>query len=317
MRRRGVLALPLLASPSIAKGQVWPDRFIKVIVPVPPGGSVDTLARVLSRPLGDALDQPVVIENRTGAGGNIAFEMVANSPPDGHTILAAWDPIAINPALYSEVAYDPLRDFEPIIQTVRAPQLLVVRPDLPADNLARFLNLAKEQDLMVGSPGNGSVGHLAAELLRSRSGGRWTHVPYRGGGPAMTDLLAGTIDALCLTLPAAAEHVRAGRMRPLAVTSASRARALPEVPTVAEAGFPEFEVISWQGWLAPAGTPAFIPQRLNAEINEILGTTDVAHYLERHGFERVGGDASVLARTLATDVARWPALARAAGARVE
>ena len=307
--RRG---LPIVARP-----------FHPLLVPVPPGGSVDPLARLIGRHLGEALGQPVVVENHAGAGGNIAFEMVARARPDGTTLLVGWDSLAINPALFPRVEYDPLRDFAPIIQTVRTAQLLVVRPGLPAADLAGFLALAARRRLTLGSPGNGSIGHLAAALLqararaRARAGAEWTHVPYKGGGPALADLIAGHIDAVSLTLPAATEHVRAGRIRAIAVTTAARAPALPEVPTVAESGFPGFDVTSWQGLLAPAGTDPAIIARLNAEVARILARPEVAVPLAAQGFEPVGGAAAVLADRLAADVPRWPAAVALAGARVD
>ena len=318
LRRRGLLgAAGAVALAAGARAQAWPDRPVRLIVPVAPGGSVDPLARLIGRHLGEALGQPVVVENHAGAGGNIAFEMVARARPDGTTLLAGWDSLAINPAIFPRVEYDPLRDFAPIIQTVRTAQLLVVRPGLGAADLAGFLDLARRRRLTLGSPGNGSIGHLAAALLQARAGAEWTHVPYRGGGPAMADLIAGHIDAVSLTLPAATEHVRAGRLRALAVTTAARSPALPEVPTLAESGFPGLEVTSWQGLLAPAGTEAAILRRLNAEVARILALPEVAAQLGAQGFEPVGGAPEVLAARLAADVPRWPGVVRLAGARVD
>ncbi|MDO9711130.1 tripartite tricarboxylate transporter substrate binding protein [Paracraurococcus lichenis] len=311
----GAAALAALARPAAA--QAWPDRPLRFIVPVAPGGSVDPLARLIARHLSDALGQPVVVENHAGAGGNIAFEMVARAKPDGHTLLVGWDSLAINPALYPRVGYDPLRDFAPVIQTVRTAQLLVVRPGLPAATLAAFLDLTRRRAVTLGSPGNGSIGHLAAELLKARVGAEWTHIPYKGGGPAMADLIAGHIDAVFLTLPAATEHVRAGRLRALAVTTAARAPALPEVPTLAESGLPGFEVTSWQGLLAPAGTEAAVIRRLNAEVARILALPEVAAQLTAQGFEPVPGPPEALAARLAADVPRWPGVVTLAGARVD
>ncbi|MFC7476037.1 tripartite tricarboxylate transporter substrate binding protein [Dankookia sp. GCM10030260] len=314
--RRGLLAAAVaLASP--ARAQPWPDRPIRFVVPVSPGGSVDPLARLIGRHLGDALGQPVVVENHAGAGGNIAFELVARARPDGNTLLVGWDSLAINPAIFPRVDYDPIRDFAPVIQTVRTAQLLVVRDGRGVASLAEFLDLARRRSLTLGSPGNGSIGHLAAALLRSRAGVEWTHVPYRGGGPAMADLIAGHIDAVSLTLPAATEHVRAGRLRAIAVTTAARSPALPAVPTLAESGFPGFEVTSWQGLLAPAGTDPAVLRRLNAEVARILALPEVVAQLAAQGFEPVGGAPAVLAARLAEDVPRWPGVVALAGARVD
>ena len=317
-RRRALLGVAgLLALAPVARAQPWPDRPIRFIVPVSPGGSVDPLARLIGRHLGDALGQPVVVENHAGAGGNIAFEMVARARPDGNTLLVGWDSLAINPAIFPRVEYDPLRDFAPIIQTVRTAQLLVVRTGLGVESLAGFLALARRRPVTIGSPGNGSIGHLASALLRARAGAEWTHVPYRGGGPALADLIAGHIDAVSLTLPAATEHVRAGRIRAVAVTTAARSPALPEVPTLAESGFPGFEVTSWQGLLAPAGTDAAVLRRLNAEVARILALPDVLAQLAAQGFEPIGGAPGVLAARLAADVPRWPGVVQLAGAKVD
>lgn len=297
-------------------GGAWPRRAVRLIVPLAPGGSVDALARLLARPLTDALGQSVVVENHPGAGGNLAFELVANATPDGHTVLVGWDSVAINPALYPRVPYDPLRDFVPVVQTVRAAQALVVRPDLPAGSLTEFLALSGRRRVSLGSPGNGSIGHLASELLRSRAGGEWTHVPYRGGGPASADLLAGNLDALFLTLAAVIEHVRAGRMRALAVSTAARSAALPEVPTVAEAlGLADYDLVSWQGLLAPAGTDGTVVARLNRETNRALADSALSARLAAQAMEPAGGPPEAFAALLRADVARWPALVRAAGAR--
>jgi tripartite-type tricarboxylate transporter receptor subunit TctC len=318
-RRRALLAggLAALAVPGALAQQPWPSRPVRIVVPVAPGGSVDALARILARHLSEALGQAFVVESHAGAGGNIAFEMVASARPDGHTLLAGWDSVAINPALYRSVPYDPLRSFAPVVQTVRAAQVLVVRNGLPARSLDEFLDLARRRNLTLGTPGNGSIGHLAAELIRSRTGVGWTHVPYRGGGPASADLLAGHIDALSLTLAAVVQHVRGGRMRAIAVSTAARAPALPEVPTVAESGLPGYDVVSWQGLLAPAGTDPEIVARLNAAANRVLALAEVAQQLNGQGLEPVGGGPEVLAALLRADVVRWPAIVQAAGARLD
>ncbi len=313
--RRALLGL-FCTLPAQAQAR-WPERPVRVIVPVAPGGSVDAVARLIGRHLGDLLGVPFVIESHAGAGGNIAFEMVASARPDGYTLLAGWDSVAINPAIYRSVPYDPLRDFAPVVQTVRAAQVLVVRPELPARDLAEFVALTRARPITLGSAGNGSIGHLAAEMVKIRTGAVWTHVPYRGGGPAMVDLLAGHIDALCLTLAAAIGHIRSGRMRAIGVSTAARAPALPEVPSFAEQGLEGYDVVSWQGLLAPAGTPVEIVQRLNAAVNRALALPEVAGQLASQALDAVGGPPEVLGNLLRADVARWPALVRAAGARLD
>lgn len=315
--RRAALAAALALTTAPARAQSWPTRPVRIIVPVPPGGSVDALARILGRRLTDFLGQPVVVENHGGAGGNIAFELVANARPDGHTILAGWDSVAINPSLYRNLAWDPLRSFAPVIQTVRAAQILVVRNEIPARTLREFLDLTRSRSISVGSSGNGSIGHLALELLRSRTGVTVTHVPYRGGGPAIADMLAGNIDAMSLTIAAVTQHVRSGRMRGIAVTTATRAPALPDVPTVAEQGLPGYEVVSWQGLLAPAGTDPSVVARLNRETNRVLALPEVAEQLSGQGLDPVGGTPEALAELLQADVARWPAVVQAAGVKLD
>ncbi|MDI3306803.1 MAG: tripartite tricarboxylate transporter substrate binding protein [Acetobacteraceae bacterium] len=315
--RRAALATALALAAARATAQSWPTRPVRIIVPVPPGGSVDALARILGRRLTEFLGQAVVVENHGGAGGNIAFELVANARPDGHTLLAGWDSVTINPSLYRNLNWDPLRSFTPVIQAVRAAQILVVRNEIPARNLPEFLELTRTRSISVGSPGNGSIGHLALELIRSRTGITVTHVPYRGGGPAIADMLAGDIDAMSLTLAAVTQHVRSGRMRGIAVTTATRALALPEVPTVAEQGLPGYEVVSWQGLLAPAGTEPSIIARLNRETNRVLALPEVAEQLRSLGLDPVGGTPDDLAALLRADVARWPAVVQAAGVKLD
>jgi tripartite-type tricarboxylate transporter receptor subunit TctC len=321
-RRRAVFraALAVLASTAAtpqAWAEPWPSRPIRLIVPVAPGGSLDPLARQIARHLAEALGQPVVVENHAGAGGNLAFDLVARAPADGNTLLHGWDSLAINPALFGKVGYDPIRDFAPILQTVRTAQILVVRSGLPAATLAEFLALARQQRLTLGSPGNGSIGHLAAALLASRAKAEWTHVPYRGGGPALADLVAGHIDAVCLTLPAATEHIRAGRIRGIAVSTLARSPALPAIPTIAESGFPGFDITSWQGLLAPAGTDAAVIARLHDEVSRILALPDVASFLASQGFEPTPGPPAALAARLADDIPRWLQLVRLADVRVD
>lgn len=318
--RRGLGAVAAaLAARGASAQPAWPTRPVRLVVPVPPGGSVDALARVLARHLAELLGQPVVVENHGGAGGNIAFEMVANARPDGHTLLAGWDSVAINPAVYRNLAWDPLRSFAPVVQSVRAAQIIAVRPELAARDLAGLLALARTRPVTVGTPGNGSIGHLTLELLRARLGPdvALTHVPYRGGGPAITDLLAGSIDALSLTLAAVTQHVRAGRIRGIGVSTAARAPALPDVPTLAEQGMAGFDVVSWQGLLVPAGTEAAVVARLNEATNRVLAMAEVAQQLSGQGLDPVGGPPAVLAALLAADVARWPEVVRAAGVRLD
>lgn len=310
------LALTLLATPALAQASWAPSRPIRLVLPLAPGGSLDALARVLGARMQGPLGRPVVVEARPGGGGNLAFEHVARAAPDGHTLLVGWDSLAINPALYPRLPYDVLRDFAPVVQTIAAPQALVVRADSAHQSLAALIAAARRTALSWASPGNGSIGHLTGEQFRGLAGlTDFAHVPYRGAAPALTDLLAGVVDAFWGNLPASAEHVREGRMRALAVTSAQRTPGLPQVPTAAEQGFSDLVVISWQGLLAPAGTPAPAIERLNAEANAALAHPETRSWLAAQGSEPVGGPPDTLSALLAADLPRWEALVRRAGIR--
>ncbi|WP_426955351.1 tripartite tricarboxylate transporter substrate binding protein [Muricoccus radiodurans] len=321
--RRRLLSLAAAAAslPALARANTpaWPDRAVRVIVPVAPGGSLDILGRTVARQLTGPLGQPVVVENHTGAGSNIAFELVARARPDGLTILVGSDPLTINPALYPRLAYDPVRDFAPIAEVVRAPQVLVVKSALPAQDLEGYVAAAKAANgtLTLASQGNGSIGHLGGVLLGQQLGFSTTHVPYRGGGPAVVDLVAGHVDSLLVTLPAAIEHIRGGRIRALAVTSTTRSPALPDVPTVHEAAKPGFEVVTWQGLLAPSGTPEPILDRLHAETRALLARPEVADTLRDQGFDIAAGSRDAFANLVREEAARWPGVVRASGARLD
>lgn len=311
----GAAALPLPAHAQAA----WPDRPVRVVIPVAPGGSLDILGRTFARAITPALGQPVVAENHPGAGSNLAFELVARARPDGHTLLVGSDPLTINPSIYRRIGFDPVRDFAPVIELVRAPQVLVVHPRHPATDLAGFLKLAREAEgaTTLASQGNGSIGHLAGAVLTSRTGVRFTHVPYRGGGPAVVDVMAGHVEALLVTLPAAIEHIRGGRLKALAVTSAVRNPALPLVPTVSEQGLAAYEVVTWQGILAPAGTPAPVVRRLNGALLQALRSPELSEGLARQGFELRGGTSEEFAALVRAEAERWPAIVQLAGATLD
>jgi tripartite-type tricarboxylate transporter receptor subunit TctC len=324
LSRRSLLTLAAAAAalplPARAQAQAaWPERPVRIVIPVAPGGSLDLLGRTFARAITPALGQPAVAENHAGAGSNLAFELVARARPDGHTLLVGSDPLTINPSLYRRVGYDPVRDFAPITELVRAPQVLVVNPAHPATDLASFLRLARQAGgaTTMGSQGNGSIGHLAGAVLTQRSGVTFTHVPYRGGGPAVLDVVGGHLDALLVTLPAAIEHIRGGRLKALAMTSLSRNPALPDVPTVAEQGLEGFEVVTWQGILAPAGTPPAVIERLNTLLLAALRTPEVAESLTRQGFELRGSTPAAFAQLIQTESARWPGIVRLAGATLD
>ncbi|HEY8610287.1 MAG TPA: tripartite tricarboxylate transporter substrate binding protein [Roseomonas sp.] len=316
---------PAAARPALAQtdapapSTAWPDRSLRVIVPVAPGGSLDILGRTVARALTGPLGQSVVVENHTGAGSNIAFDLAARAKPDGLTLLIGSDPLTINPSLYAKIGFDPVRDFAPIAELVRAPQVLVVKNRLEAKDLREYRRLAQELSggLTLASQGNGSIGHLGGILLGQTLGFQTTHVPYRGGGPAVVDLVAGHIDSLLVTLPAAIEHIREGRIRPLAVTGLTRSAALPNVPSVAESGFPGFEVVTWQGLLTSAGTPEPVLTRLHAETRTAMAKPEVADNLRAQGFDLSSGSRQEFAALVRSEAARWPAIVRASGARVD
>ena len=321
LSRRSLLVLSAAAAlPMPARAEApWPDRPLRLLIPVAPGGSLDILGRTFARATAPALGQPVVAENHPGAGSNLAFELVARARPDGLTLLVGSDPLTINPSLYRRVGYDPVRDFAPVIELVRAPQVLVVHPSNPATDLASFLALARRAEgaMSMGSQGNGSIGHLAGAVLTQRTGVTFTHVPYRGGGPAVIDVVGGHLDALLVTLPAAIEHIRGGRLKALAVSGLSRSAALPAVPTIAEQGLPGFDVVTWQGILVPAGTPEPVVARLNAVLTEALRRPEVAESLASQGFELRGGTPQEFAALIRDESARWPGIVRLANASVD
>lgn len=323
--RSALLAAPACLGLRAARGAAtpaagWaPERSVRIIIPVAPGGSLDILGRTLARHLAPALGQAVVAENHPGAGSNLAFELVARARPDGLTLLVGSDPLAINPALYSRPGFDPVRDFTPIIEAVRAPQVLVVNPRSPVRSLADFVAWAREAEgrLTIASQGNGSIGHLAGSLFAQQAGYAFTHVPYRGGGPAVVDLVAGHVEALFVTLPAAIEHIREGRLRAIAVTGADRAAALPDVPAVAESGYAGFDVVTWQGILGPRGLSAAAVERLAGELRRVLAAPAIRDILTAQGFAVTGHGPEAFASLIRAESERWPPVVRAVGARLD
>lgn len=277
--RRTLLALALIASSlfSAAQAQTWPAKPVKVIVNFPPGGAADQLARAIGTPLAEALGQPVVVENRGGANGNIGGEAVAKAPADGYTLLmSSGGMVSVNPHLYPKMAFDPAKDLVPVAAAARVLVFLEVKPTLPVNNVKEFLAYIKANPgkLSFGSPGNGSSPHLAAEMLKAQTNTFAVHVPYRGAAPAMQDLLGGQLDFM-FDPGIGLQHVKAGKLKLLAVGSAKRSPLFPDVPTLDEAGLKNFDADTWFGFYAPAGTPPAIVSRLNQEINKILATQPV------------------------------------------
>ncbi|MCU0887442.1 MAG: tripartite tricarboxylate transporter substrate binding protein, partial [Rubritepida sp.] len=312
MRRRHLLAaLPALglAAPALAQS----DRPIRLIVPVAPGGSQDIVARLLARHLGPVLGQPVVVENHPGAGSNIGYELGARARPDGLTLVAGSDSLSINRGLFRRLSFDPVEDFAPVAQATSVPQILVVKADAPFADLAGFIAAARATPPAVGTPGNGSLAHLLVEVIQQASETRWVHAPYRGGALAVNDLLGGSLQGVMINIGAVTQHVQAGRLRGLAVSTATRAAALPAVPTLAEAGLPGLAVAGWHGIVAPKGTDPAQIARLNAAVAQVLAMPDVAERLAALGIEPVVAPPEALGQRMRADATRWAEVIRRTG----
>lgn len=304
-----------LPRPLRAQAQ-WPSQPVRIIAPSAPGGSLDILSRLFGRGLSDRLGAPFVVENRSGGAGNIGFDAVAKSRPDGYTIMIASDPLVTNP-LMSSVTFDPIRDFAPIITIATLSQVLAVHPSVPANSFAEFVALARSRPdtINVGTSGRGAPGHLAIALL-AQAGVPLVHVPYRGAGPAVADALGGQIQATIVTLPATIGMIKQNQLRALAVTSSRRSRFMPELPSMDE-HVKGAIVDSWQAFFAPAGTPREIIQRLNAEFTALLKTKEVIDAFEVQGFEAGGGLPEDLSKFLHDEIAKWTPVIKAAGIRAE
>ena len=297
----------------------YPNKPVRMIVAVPPGGPADTLARLVGPRLSDALGQTVVIDNRPGANGIIAYEMAARSAPDGYTFVLVAAGVAINPSLYKEVRYDPVADFAPITHGISVPNILVVHASVPARTVKELVSHAKAQNgrFTFASAGNGTSGHLALELFRLSSGIDVIHIPYKGGGPALAELLGGQVQALFSIALAATPQIKAGKLRALGITSARRSPVAPDLVTIAESGFPGFEVVGWFGWLAPAKTPRAIVGRLNAEMVKVLKAPDIRERLLSQASEPVANSPSDFAQFIKSEHEKWARVVRDARIRIE
>jgi len=302
-----------------ASAQQYPTRPIRLVVPFPPGGGTDTMARAIGPKLGEALGQQVVPENRGGAGANIGAEIAAKSPPDGYTLMLATITNAIGASLYTRLNYDLVRDFAPITQLATTPHILVVHPSVPVKSVKEFIAFAKARpgELTYSSSGNGSAAHLAGELFNSLTGVKTVHVPYKGGGPSMIALVGGEVSLAFATMPSAINYVRAGRLRGLAVTTAKRSPSTPELPTLAETGVAGYEAGSWYGLSAPAGTPKEIIGRLHAETIKVVALPDVKERLFNAGFEVVTSSPEQFGEFTRTEIQKWGKLVKAAGLKVD
>ncbi len=288
----------------------YPNRPIRMIVPYPPGGGTDVIARIVYQKMAEMLGQPVVIENRGGAGGSVGTAVVAKAPADGYTVLFTLSSHTINPAIYPRMAFDTAADFEPVGMVASLPQILAAHPTAPYKDLTEYLSHARANPVSYASVGNGSPSHLAGELLALRSGIALTHVPYRGAGPAVTDMLGNQITNGWMSIPAAAQHIKNGKLKGIAVSTLKRAAAFPEIRTVAEQGFADFEVDSWFAIFMPAGVGAPIVRKWNKALNDVLAMPDIREKLLQQGAEAVGGAPSVLANVVARELPKWAKLVK-------
>jgi len=319
LTRFAVLAL-MLASAG-ASAQSYPTKLIHLVVPYPAGGPLDIMARAIGQKLTEAWKQPVVVDNRAGAGGNIGADFVAKSAPDGYTLLmGAVATHAINPSLYSKIPYDPVKDFAPVALVAQVPNILVVNPAVPAKTVRELIDLARAKPgyLNFGSGSTGSTGHLAGELFNTMAGVKMVHIPYKGAAPATADLLAGQVQLMFDNLASALPNVKAGKLRALAVTTLTRSPAMPDLPTIAESGLPGFDLSTWFGLLVPAGTPPEIVAKLNAEVVRALNAKDIRERLEKMGAEPLANNTPEhFAAFIRSEAAKYAKVVKDSGAKVD
>jgi tripartite-type tricarboxylate transporter receptor subunit TctC len=310
-----IAALSAALVASASQAQSYPARPIRYVVPQAPGGSSDTLARVIVQRAGEGLGQQIVVDNRPGATGIIGAEVVARANPDGYTLLQVATSHATNPAMQAKLPYDTIRDFAPISLLSQQPNIWLVHPSVPVRNIKELVAYVKARPGQVNfaSSGTGGSQHLAGELLKSMAGLDMTHVPYKGSPPALVDVLAGRVPLMSSTMPPALPHIKTGKVRVIAVTSAKRSPALPDVPTVAESGVPGYEAIAWQGLVAPARTPKSIIDRINAEFVKALKAPDITAKLNDQGYETVASTPEWFAQYTKTEIAKWSKVIRTAG----
>ena len=298
----------------------YPTKPIRLVVPFPPGGTTDILARAVAQKLSETWNQQVIVDNRPGAGGNIGADLVAKAPPDGYTlVMGTVGTHAINPNLYSKMPYDHVKDFSPVILVAGVPNVLVVNPSLPVHSVKELIDYAKANPgkLNFASSGNGTSIHLSGELFKTMAGVQMTHVPYKGSAPALADLMGGQVQLMFDNLPSSLGLIKGGKLRAIAVTSTTRAAALPDVPTIAESGLPGFEASSWFGVLAPAGTPHDIVAKLNGTIAAWLATPDAKEKLLAQGAIAAGGSPEDFAQHIDRETAKWAKVVKASGAHID
>jgi tripartite-type tricarboxylate transporter receptor subunit TctC len=315
-----VIALVAVFATATAQADEYPSRPIRLIVPYAAGGGADSVARIVATRVAETIGQPIVIENRGGGSSIIGTELVKNAEPDGYTLLMGQSgPISINPAIYKNLPYDPLQDFAPVTMTTAYPYIMVVNPALGVKTLQEFVALARSKpgELNYGTTGVGAANHLVTELFDSKAGIRMTHIPYRGTALALTDLLAGHVQVAFADPISALQHMAAGTLIALAVTSKDRSPVAPDVPTIAESGYPGFDAIGWHGILAPAGTPREIVNRLNAEIAAALQDFETKALLEKQAMQTVGNSPEAFAAFIKQDIAIWKGVAAEAQMEVK
>lgn len=314
-----VLAAALLAAALPSLAQNWPARTVKIVVPFPAGGPTDVLTRVLAEKLGTQLGQPVVVENKPGAGGSIGADFVAKSPPDGYTlVMATTSTHSIGPYLGKQ-AYDPVKDFTPVVWVGNATNILVVSPKLPVGSLKELIELARKDPgaLNYATSGIGTISHLTTELFASMAGIKLTHVPYKGTQQSIPDMMAGQVAILFDNVMTAQPNIKAGKVKGIAISSPSRSPLAPELPTVAEAGLPGFQSLVWFGLLGPANTPAAVVERVNAEMNRALQLPEIRARFSQMGFEPAGGSSADFAQAIERDARKWSKVIKDAGVKAE
>jgi tripartite-type tricarboxylate transporter receptor subunit TctC len=302
--------------PTFAQG--YPDKPVRVLVGFSPGGFTDVLARLLAQKLHEKLGQPFVVENKPGAAGTIAADQVAHSKPDGYTLLMGHsNSNSIAPALYPKLTYDVIKDFTPIVHVASTPFMLTVNPSVPATDVKSFIEYAKKTPLRYASSGQGSGQHLAAEQFALQTGVKMTHIPYKGSGQAITDLLSGQVELNFESPPNTLQHIKAGKLKALGITSAKRSKLLPDVPTIAEQGVAGYEIIQWFGVFGPPGMPKPIVDKLNAEVNAIMKSPEFIEKIESQGGTIYGGTPDAFASYIRADVPKWDKLIRTANIKAE
>jgi tripartite-type tricarboxylate transporter receptor subunit TctC len=309
-----------LALSGMAHAQKFPEKPIRLVVPFPAGGPMDIIVRPFAPRFADAVGQHVVVDNRAGAGGVIGTQLVAKAPADGYTLLwGSAGPIAINVSLYRNLPYDPVKDFAPVSQTAATQMVLVLNAAVPPQSVKELIAYARARpgQINYASPGNGSAPHLAMELFKSMASVNLQHVPYKGGPPALTDLIAGRAALMFITISAAAPHVTTGKLKALAVATPRRAGGMPDVPTVAEAGVPGYDASSWHGVLAPAGTPRAVIGVINKALLQVLGNPEMRNAMLLQGAEAAGGTPEDFAAYIRAEIAKWAKVVKASGATVD